>query len=115
MNSLPTAAPAVDLAGRVPARAQLVHGRGPALAGWLVRGTASHPAYPRPPASPSPRGSAPGPEGVPAHRANRDVLRSPEPAGDIRPRRRADAEPIFVVHKHLSRSEHYDFRLEVDG
>jgi DNA ligase D-like protein (predicted 3'-phosphoesterase) len=49
------------------------------------------------------------------YRAKRDLPRSPEPAGDIRPRRRADAEPIFVVHKHLSRSEHYDFRLEVDG
>lgn len=48
------------------------------------------------------------------YRARRDFRRSPEPAGDIRPRR-AGAEPIFVVQKHRARSEHYDFRLEVDG
>jgi DNA ligase D-like protein (predicted 3'-phosphoesterase) len=26
-----------------------------------------------------------------------------------------DRDPVFVVHKHRARSEHYDFRLEVDG
>jgi DNA ligase D-like protein (predicted 3'-phosphoesterase) len=31
--------------------------------------------------------------------------------GDDAPTR----EPIFVVQKHAARSEHYDFRLEVDG
>jgi DNA ligase D-like protein (predicted 3'-phosphoesterase) len=48
------------------------------------------------------------------YRGKRDLRSSPEPAGEIRPRR-ADGEPIFVVHKHLARSQHYDFRLEVDG
>ncbi|MGZ4174039.1 MAG: DNA polymerase ligase N-terminal domain-containing protein, partial [Solirubrobacteraceae bacterium] len=48
------------------------------------------------------------------YRAKRDLRRTPEPAGDIRPRR-GDGEPTFVVHRHLARSEHYDFRLEVGG
>jgi DNA ligase D-like protein (predicted 3'-phosphoesterase) len=40
------------------------------------------------------------------------LRRSPEPSGDRAPPRR---EPIFVVQKHRARTEHYDFRLEVDG
>jgi DNA ligase D-like protein (predicted 3'-phosphoesterase) len=44
--------------------------------------------------------------------AKRDFARSPEPAGG---HEGAGDEPIFVVHKHEARSEHYDFRLEVDG
>jgi DNA ligase D-like protein (predicted 3'-phosphoesterase) len=47
-------------------------------------------------------------------RAKRDLRRSPEPSGDIRPTR-ADSDPIVVVHRELARSERYDFRLEVDG
>jgi DNA ligase D-like protein (predicted 3'-phosphoesterase) len=48
------------------------------------------------------------------YRAKRDLRRSPEPAGEPRPRR-SDGEPIFVVQRHLARTEHYDLRLEVDG
>jgi DNA ligase D-like protein (predicted 3'-phosphoesterase) len=48
------------------------------------------------------------------YRSKRDARRSPEPAGEQAPGRTAD-EPIFVVQKHLARSEHYDLRLEVDG
>jgi DNA ligase D-like protein (predicted 3'-phosphoesterase) len=58
--------------------------------------------------------SAAGGDVLDEYSAKRDFRRSPEPAGGIRPRR-SDAEPIFVVHRHLARSEHYDFRLEVDG
>jgi DNA ligase D-like protein (predicted 3'-phosphoesterase) len=47
-------------------------------------------------------------------RAKRDLRRSPEPSGVIRPTR-GDGDPIFVVHRPAARSEHYDFRLEVDG
>jgi DNA ligase D-like protein (predicted 3'-phosphoesterase) len=48
------------------------------------------------------------------YRSKRDLGRSPEPSGERRRRRTHDG-PIFVVHKHAARSEHYDFRLEVDG
>jgi DNA ligase D-like protein (predicted 3'-phosphoesterase) len=58
--------------------------------------------------------SVAGDDGLSDYRAKRDSRRSPEPAGEIRPHRN-DGEPIFVVHPHMARPEHYDFRLEVDG
>lgn len=44
----------------------------------------------------------------------RDFARTAEPRG----RSRAGAarhEPIFVIHHHAASSDHYDFRLEIDG
>jgi DNA ligase D-like protein (predicted 3'-phosphoesterase) len=46
------------------------------------------------------------------YRSKRDLDRSPEPSGG---RGGSRGEPVFVVQKHLSRSEHYDFRLEAGG
>jgi len=46
------------------------------------------------------------------YRGKRNVRRSGEPAGR---RRRRRSEPLFVVQHHLATSDHYDFRLEVDG
>jgi DNA ligase D-like protein (predicted 3'-phosphoesterase) len=46
------------------------------------------------------------------YRSKRDLETSPEPSGA---RGRPRPEPIFVVQRHLARSEHYDFRLEVGG
>jgi DNA ligase D-like protein (predicted 3'-phosphoesterase) len=48
------------------------------------------------------------------YRSKRDLRRTPEPSGERR-RTGGAREPIFVVHKHAARSEHYDFRLEVGG
>jgi DNA ligase D-like protein (predicted 3'-phosphoesterase) len=48
------------------------------------------------------------------YRRKRDFGRTPEPSG----RRRAanaDGEPGFVIQHHLASSDHYDFRLEVEG
>jgi DNA ligase D-like protein (predicted 3'-phosphoesterase) len=42
----------------------------------------------------------------------RDFSKTPEPKGG---RRRSGKRPIFVVQHHKARSEHYDFRLEVNG
>ena len=47
-----------------------------------------------------------------AYRKRRDPRRTPEPAGE---RRRACKRSRFVVQEHEARSQHYDFRLEVDG
>jgi hypothetical protein len=58
--------------------------------------------------------SAAGDDVLGDYRRKRDFRLTPEPAGNARPRRR-DGEPIFVVHKHLARSKHYDFRLDVEG
>jgi hypothetical protein len=62
----------------------------------------------------APSGSPAGGDVLGDYRAKRDFRTSREPAGDILPGR-GDGEPVFVVQKHLARSEHYDFRLEVDG
>lgn len=46
------------------------------------------------------------------YRSKRNLGRSGEPAGR---RRRRGEEPQFVGQHHLASSDHYDFRLEVDG
>jgi DNA ligase D-like protein (predicted 3'-phosphoesterase) len=45
----------------------------------------------------------------------RDFTRTGEPRGRSRSRRRAEREPIFVIQHHAASSDHYDFRLEIDG
>lgn len=42
----------------------------------------------------------------------RDFSKTPEPRGG---KRRPGKRPIFVIQHHKARSEHYDFRLEVNG
>ncbi|MEE6138616.1 DNA polymerase ligase N-terminal domain-containing protein [Mycobacterium sp. 050128] len=50
------------------------------------------------------------------YRRKRRFRRSPEPRGRLGRRRRAGAtEPSFVIQHHAARSDHYDFRLEIDG
>jgi len=49
------------------------------------------------------------------YRRKRRSGRSPEPRGRRARRRRADSEPRFVIQHHAARSDHYDFRLEIDG
>jgi DNA ligase D-like protein (predicted 3'-phosphoesterase) len=44
----------------------------------------------------------------------RDFSRTPEPSGSERASGRQN-RPIFVIQRHDASSEHYDFRLEVDG
>jgi DNA ligase D-like protein (predicted 3'-phosphoesterase) len=45
------------------------------------------------------------------YRRKRDFTRTPEPAGG----HGRGGEPEFVIQHHLASSDHYDFRLEVDG
>jgi DNA ligase D-like protein (predicted 3'-phosphoesterase) len=47
----------------------------------------------------------------------RDFGRTPEPSGrgDKRSAASTPDEPGFVIQHHLASSDHYDFRLEVDG
>lgn len=52
-------------------------------------------------------------DGLADYRAKRDVRRSGEPGA--RRSRKATREPVFVVQHHLASSDHFDFRLEVDG
>ena len=50
------------------------------------------------------------------YRRKRRSGRSPEPPGRrTRKRPSADDEPCFVIQHHAARSDHYDFRLEIDG
>jgi DNA ligase D-like protein (predicted 3'-phosphoesterase) len=50
------------------------------------------------------------------YRRKRRFGRSPEPVGRRgRKRRNAGDEPCFVIQHHAARSDHYDFRLEIDG
>jgi DNA ligase D-like protein (predicted 3'-phosphoesterase) len=46
------------------------------------------------------------------YREKRNLARSGEPLGR---RRRPTKRPRFVVQHHLASTDHYDFRLEVDG
>jgi DNA ligase D-like protein (predicted 3'-phosphoesterase) len=48
------------------------------------------------------------------YRNKRRSGRSPEPRGRTR-RRRAPKAPHFVVQHHAASTDHYDFRLEIDG
>ncbi|RJS91943.1 DNA polymerase ligase N-terminal domain-containing protein [Salinisphaera sp. Q1T1-3] len=49
------------------------------------------------------------------YRNKRRAEATPEPAGDEAPRNDEAAAPIFVIQKHDASSQHYDFRLEIDG
>jgi DNA ligase D-like protein (predicted 3'-phosphoesterase) len=50
------------------------------------------------------------------YRRKRRSGRSPEPPGrQGRKRRKSDNGPRFVIQHHAARSDHYDFRLEIDG
>jgi DNA ligase D-like protein (predicted 3'-phosphoesterase) len=45
----------------------------------------------------------------------RDFARTGEPRGRSRTGRGTRHDPIFVIQHHAASSDHYDFRLEVDG
>jgi DNA ligase D-like protein (predicted 3'-phosphoesterase) len=56
--------------------------------------------------------------GLSDYRRNRRSGNSPEPRGRQRRRRgarRSGGGPCFVIQHHAERSDHYDFRLEIDG
>ncbi len=48
-----------------------------------------------------------------AYRARRDFRKTSEPRG--RKVLKKSKRPIFVIQKHVARSLHYDFRIEIDG
>jgi DNA ligase D-like protein (predicted 3'-phosphoesterase) len=48
------------------------------------------------------------------YRTKRRSGRSPEPSGR-KPRRRRSKQPRFVIQHHAASTDHYDFRLEIDG
>ena len=48
-----------------------------------------------------------------AYREKRRSGRSPEPTGKRRLRR--TTKPHFVIQHHAASTDHYDFRLEIDG
>jgi DNA ligase D-like protein (predicted 3'-phosphoesterase) len=50
------------------------------------------------------------------YRSRRDFRRTPEPSGRGEdPALEKDGNPFFVIQQHRARTEHYDFRLEVEG
>lgn len=54
--------------------------------------------------------------GLSEYRRKRQSGRSPEPRGrQPRRRRRGKSGPRFVIQHHAARSDHYDFRLEIDA
>ncbi|HEX3285569.1 MAG TPA: DNA polymerase ligase N-terminal domain-containing protein [Mycobacterium sp.] len=48
------------------------------------------------------------------YREKRQAGRSPEPRGRS-PKRRRGSAPHFVIQHHAASTDHYDFRLEIDG
>ena len=50
--------------------------------------------------------------GLEEYRRKRDFDATSEPAGT---RKRSTSNLVYVVQHHFARSEHYDFRLELDG
>lgn len=53
--------------------------------------------------------------GLSKYRKIRRFDLTPEPAGEIKPRRRRKRTLEFVIHKHQASQLHYDLRLEWDG
>ncbi|HTZ16605.1 MAG TPA: DNA polymerase ligase N-terminal domain-containing protein [Mycobacterium sp.] len=54
--------------------------------------------------------------GLNEYRRKRSSGRSPEPRGHQSRRRRGNKSgPRFLIQHHAARSDHYDFRLEIDG
>lgn len=49
------------------------------------------------------------------YRKKRDFTKSPEPAGEKAPKKKAGAPLFFCVQKHLASHLHYDLRLEWNG
>jgi DNA ligase D-like protein (predicted 3'-phosphoesterase) len=49
------------------------------------------------------------------YRRKRRFGHTPEPRGRGRKRRDTGDGPCFVIQQHAARSDHYDFRLEIDG
>ena len=49
------------------------------------------------------------------YRRRRRYGQSPEPPGRRGRKRRGNDAPGFVIQHHASRSDHDDFRLEIDG
>jgi DNA ligase D-like protein (predicted 3'-phosphoesterase) len=49
------------------------------------------------------------------YRRKRRSGRSPEPSGRRGRKQRPANGPRFVIQHHAARSDHYDFRLEIDG
>ena len=48
------------------------------------------------------------------YREKRDMRKSPEPKGSGG-KKKSGKSPIFVIQRHDASTEHYDFRLEIDG
>jgi bifunctional non-homologous end joining protein LigD len=49
------------------------------------------------------------------YRRKRDFRKTPEPAGELPPRKKATTPLTFVIQEHDARRLHFDFRLELDG
>ncbi|MDZ7851203.1 MAG: DNA polymerase ligase N-terminal domain-containing protein [Halomonas sp.] len=54
-------------------------------------------------------------KGLAPYLSKRDFRKSPEPQGKGSHGGREHDNPLFVIQHHDASSEHYDFRLEIDG